>query len=312
MPMRNAAGYITPALRSILAPQECSIEVIVVDDGSTDGCRHEVERLKDARVRVVDGPIEGIAMAYNTALAEARGRYVARCDADDLYVPGRLAAEVAWLEAHPEFVAVCTGFGTIDDRGRDVADLACGHTEAEITDELRAGHTRTHICTYLARTDVVRQLGGCRRFFVTAEDIDLQLRLGTAGRVGFLPMIGYRYRLHGTSITHQQADSQRSFFEETARLFARQRTERGRDDLELGCPPPVPSADGSKGASLLAQIQGQLTGRAWREHRQGYRFRALTTGLRACLIRPGNLKAWKSLIALMAKGTPSAVRGGKA
>jgi glycosyltransferase involved in cell wall biosynthesis len=309
IPMRNAEAYIAPTLHSLLGQAGLDRErdeIVIIDDGSTDGSRAVVEKVSREMpagdcVRVVDGPQQGISAAMNAALSAARGDLVCRCDADDLYPPGRLQRQLRWLDAHPEYGAVCGGFSTLTAKGRPIADFACGDIEQEITEELRMGHTRTHLCTFLARADVIRKAGGFRPWFVTAEDIDLQLRLGDVCRVGFEPAGAYLYRLHDASITHQQADARRVFYEAAARTFSAQRRATGADDLERGSPPSPPEAGAASPTSSSQQAQAVLIGASWRHHRDGRKTRAVLTGLRACLALPGNLGAWKNLCTLVLK-----------
>ena len=311
IPMRNAEAYIAATLRSLLGQaglDRVQDEIVIIDDGSTDRSRAVVAELSREMpagtcVRLVDGPGKGISAAMNAALSAARGDLVCRCDADDLYPPGRIERQVRWLAAHPEFGAVCGNFSTITAKGRPIADFACGDTEQEITDELRRGRTRTHLCTFMIRSEMIRKAGGFRPWFVTAEDIDLQLRLGDVCRVGFEPAAAYLYRLHDASITHQQADVRRLFYETTARTFSEQRRTTGTDDLARGSPPAPPAADAVATAprSSSEQAQAVLIGASWRHHKAGRRARAVATGLRACLTRPGNVGAWKNLCTLIMK-----------
>src|SRR5262249_32923313 len=155
---------------------------------------------------------------------EARGDLVARCDADDLLPPGRLAWQVRWLGEHPEFGAVGGQFTTIDTRGQGVAAIAWSGKEAhEITHDLRAGVVHCHFCTLGVRREWLGGLGGCGGYFETAEDIDLMLRLSEVAGVWFEPRPWYLYRLHDTSVTHTQKRALRDFYEATARAFAAQR-----------------------------------------------------------------------------------------
>jgi glycosyltransferase involved in cell wall biosynthesis len=302
MPMRNAGPFVRAALESVLAQDGADLEVVVIDDGSTDGSAAAVRGLGDPRVRLLPGPCRGIAAAFNAALAEARGDLVVRCDADDLYPPGRLAWQVRWLAEHPEFGAVCGRFTTMTPQGEVVSELACGGEVAEeVTGELRAGATRTSLCTFAVRTPLLRQIGGCRPYFTTAEDIDLLLRLGEVARVWFEPRSWYFYRLHDASATHRQGNTLMEFYEQTARAFAAQRRAGRPDDLERGCPPAVPAGGAGGRYGSGKHLQGMLLARAWAEHAGGRRLRALRTGLRACLAWPWSLGAWKSLAALAYK-----------
>lgn len=301
VPMHNAESYIGKTMAAILQENGVSIEVVVVNDRSTDRSLEEVERIQDDRVRVVNGPGKGIAACLNTGLAAARGEVLMRCDADDLYPAGRIREQLAWLDAHPEYGAVCGSFATMDESGRVVADLVTGDLGEEITEELNSGKTRTHLCSYAIRMEVLRDLDGFRSYFVTAEDIDFQLRLGEVARVMYLPKRFYLYRLHDASITHTQGNTKRLFYEDTARLFQSQRKANGQDDLQKGCPPMPPEVGTDAAGSVGSQIGGYLTGLAWREHAAGNKFKALGLGFRALRRSPLDTRSWRSLFALLLK-----------
>jgi glycosyltransferase involved in cell wall biosynthesis len=304
MPMRNAEPYVRAALLSVLGqrdlPAGTEIEVVVVDDGSTDRSADVVRGLGDPRVRLLRGPCQGISAALNLAVSAARGEIIVRCDADDLFPEDRLARQLRWLEAHPDFGAVGGVFTTMTPTGQLIADLG-GQTAQEITDELRAGQTRTSLCTYAIRAAVLRQVGGFRPYFATAEDLDFMLRLGEQTRVWFDPHSVYRYRLHPTSITHTQGLNLRDFYEATARAFAAQRRAGGADDLARGCPPPPPAAQAGAPVRARAHIQDLLIGRAWDSHAAGQKFAALWAGWSACWMQPLRWKAWQSLALLTLK-----------
>lgn len=300
MPLYNAERFVFAALKSVLSMQDLPLEVIVVDDGSTDRSRAEVERLQDWRVQVVSNAGKGIADALNTGLAIAQGEIIARCDADDLYPANRLLRQVQWLSDHPEFAAVCGNYLAIDPKGKLVIQFNCGETEEEITEELRAGISRTHLCTFAIRTQALRELGGFRAYFTSAEDIDLQLRLGDRFRVGYVPDICYQYRLHNASITHTRSSSEREFFDGIAREFQQQRQLSGKDNLQRGCPPPLPSP-GKPAFTAAEHIQGFLLSRAWQEFQQGQKRQAFFTGIQAALAYPQNFSVWRSLLALWIK-----------
>src|SRR5688572_3198675 len=129
MPMKNAQPFVAGAIRSVLNHQGVEgddLELIVVDDHSTDGSIEEVQQIGDDRVRLVTSPGEGIAAAINHGLELARGKYFARCDADDLYPSRRLAQQLRWLEDHPELGAVCGAFAITSPDGVVLSDLECG------------------------------------------------------------------------------------------------------------------------------------------------------------------------------------------
>jgi glycosyltransferase involved in cell wall biosynthesis len=295
--MRNAAPYVEAALRSVLEPP-VELEVVVVDDGSTDGSAEVAQGLGDPRVRIVPGPQRGIAAALNTGLEAARGELIARCDSDDLFSPGRLAWQEEWLREHPEFGAVCGGYAAIDVKGRLLTEFGKQSVGMEITDDLRHGTTRTSFCTYAVRAEHLRRIGGFRSYFATAEDLDLQYRLGEACRVWWEPRPCYLYRLHERSTTHTQADALRRFYEVVAKEFSRQRRETGVDDLSRGCPPVPPEAVGGSAELLQEQVQGFLNSRAWAACRAGRRSEAISLGVRALMARPERPQSWVNLMKL--------------
>src|SRR5439155_177200 len=102
VPTYNRAHVLGESLASVLAERDVDLEVVVVDDGSTDGTAALLAGLGDRRVRPVVRPHAGIAAARNAGLAAARAPYIAFHDSDDVALPGRLAVPLAFLGAHPE------------------------------------------------------------------------------------------------------------------------------------------------------------------------------------------------------------------
>ncbi len=299
MPVYNAEQFITAALRSILAERCVPLEVIVVDDGSTDMSVERVKRFKDHRIQLLHSDHQGPAAALNMALTHVQGEIVMRCDADDLYPTGRIAQQVAWLSDHPEFGAVCGNFSAIDSKGKTVLVMSCGSEPTDITQELHNGHTRSHFCTYAVNTEVLRKVGGCRTYFRSGEDIDLQLRIAEACRVWYQPFVRYHYRIHAASLTHTMNSGEREFFDLIARKFRHQRQATGSDDLQKGTPPVAPRSQLVLNANR--HIQGLLIGRAWQEHAAGHRLKAIMTGIYAAWLYPQNVAAWRNALALVLK-----------
>lgn len=303
MPMRNGGPFVREAVESLLDQGAVPLEVVIVDDGSTDGSPDTVRAIGDERVRLVPGPQRGnAAAAVNAGINAARGEYFLRCDADDRFTPGRVHRQVAWLADHPECVALCGGFEVVGPDGKLVSELHTGDEEADITEEMHGGITRTHLGTFCARMQAVRDIGGLRQYFVGTEDIDLQLRLASAGRIHYRPDNDYVYRLHEASSTHTQASNQREFLTQTARDFAVQRRDRpdGLDDLMRGDAPAVPEGTGRE-SRVNDQVQRLLLGKAWKEQRAGNRQAAMDSAWRGCLHRPFNADAWRQLAMISVK-----------
>lgn len=301
MPMRDAGVYLRAAIDSVLLHQhQASLELIVVDDGSTDGSGDLVRSLDDRRIRLLDGPRQGIAACMNVALAAAAGEIVMRCDADDLFAPGRIGRQLEWLDAHPQHAAVCGPFSTIDRRGQAVSGLGDWPSQ-EVLDAsawLLARRLSTHLCSFGMRREVAQAVGGFRPFFETAEDIDFLLRLAQQASIAYLPGDTYFYRLHDDSITHTQATPRRAFFEDAAYAMALERERRGDDALMRGQTPlpPVGHVVGDARAQTAdTHVAALLVGEAWQCHSRGDAAGARASAWRAVRADPRSSAAWKAL-----------------
>jgi len=106
IPTRNSEKYLKDALESILRQTFVNMEVLIVDDNSSDDTLSIIRGFNDLRVRILSGPGTGLAAALNHAVRQAKGEFIARMDADDIAEPTRIGKQVAFLEEHPE-VGVC-------------------------------------------------------------------------------------------------------------------------------------------------------------------------------------------------------------
>ena len=309
IPMRNAGRYIDICLSSVLSTIDVSLDVVIVDDGSADNGVAIANARQDPRIRIVPGPCKGIAAAMNCGLANARGDIIMRCDADDAYPAGRIKRQVALMQQNADLIAVCGSFVLIDEQGYDINNLteSCGMDALDISAELRSHPARTHLCTFAIRSDAVRQVGGFRTYFETAEDLDFQYRLADCGAIFYVPEVFYLYRLHSQSITHVQSNARRLFFEGIASTMQQDRLRTGSDDLMRGTPPVSPAPDLCPDSvhSADAHIQGQLIGAAWsalgvRDYR-----RALRLAARALRRSPFSFLAWKSFALIAVKSLRS-------
>tara|TARA_B110000503_G_scaffold110680_1_gene165591 strand:+ start:3181 stop:4107 length:927 start_codon:yes stop_codon:yes gene_type:complete len=302
MPMHNAQHYINETLDSIFDGEYQNIEVVIIDDGSTDDSLKIVKQYNDSRIRVVSGERNGIAMAFNRALALADGQLIMRCDADDLYATNRIFWQVAWLNKNLDYDGICSDFGVIDEGGDIInGELNDNLISGNITGELKNGKVRTHFCTYCIKKNILQSLNGCREYFITAEDIDLQLRLGEVANIWYENRVSYLYRLHDTSITHTQQNSQRIFYEEIAKVFQKQRLSNGIDDLEYGDPPIGPQNQEEKPNSAKEHIINMHHGMAWKLHRRKNKTQALRCLSKAFMLSPLNLTTWKYIVIIIVK-----------
>lgn len=207
LPVRNGLPYLPAAVESVLTQTYRPIELLIIDDGSSDGTAAWLRTLTDPRVRVLSPPAPGLASALNAGLAAARGRYLARQDADDWSAPDRLARQVAWLEAHADVDVLATTVSFVDEAGRPVesawTETVRAQWDTAVTPAQIAALMPLTCCifhaTVLARTAVLREAGGYDQAAVPAEDYDLWLRLLPSRRFARLPEALYTVRVHAAS-----------------------------------------------------------------------------------------------------------------
>lgn len=311
MPMRNAAPYVGAAIRSVLSDSSVPLELVVVDDQSTDDSISVVKSISDNRIVVIEGPGRGIAACLNAGFSKARGEILMRCDADDEYTSGRVQAQFDWLLAHPEAGAVCGAFCSIDEKGNFVSDLvaAYGVEESSIEHELQRGITRTSLCTFALRSTVMRRTGPFNELFITAEDIDFMLRLGDQCQVGYLPTNLYRYRIHQRSITHTQATKRREYFDALAReLHKNRHTQRvSQDEISQRISKEFLALSDSP-ASAKEQIQNMHVGQCWRAFSSGDFRAAFRHAWSATVQQPLAVNSWINLVKVSIRITVAVVR----
>jgi len=231
LPVRNGMPFLPIAIESLFAQTFGDFELLAIDDGSTDGTAAYLRTLRDPRLRIISAAGAGLAAALNAGLAEARGRYIARQDADDWSMPERFARQVAYLDSHEEVTLVATCAGYVDGAGQPV-DTAWTRTvraqqdPAQAPDEILAMMPLTCCLTHgsvMMRTDALRGAGGYDQAMVPAEDYDLWLRLLPKHKLVKLPDRLYAYRVHDEqSSAARRADQVARVIEAKLRYVRRQ------------------------------------------------------------------------------------------
>jgi glycosyltransferase involved in cell wall biosynthesis len=196
IPVYNRESYVGEALASVLAQTFGDFELLVIDDGSTDRTRDVVCSFRDPRIRVLQHEgNRGIARARNTGVDAACGDYLAFLDSDDVALPQRLAAQVDFLDRHPDHAAVGAWIDWMDDRGRPTGRVKRRPPHAEDVSALRLFRQGIENTASMARTAVLRQHRHDERFEVS-EDFDLWARIAAESRIANLPEVLVLRRAH--------------------------------------------------------------------------------------------------------------------
>lgn len=198
IPARNAEATLDATLWSVRHQTYTHWDVVVVDDGSTDATaaiatRHHIE---DARIRCVRGRACGVSGARNLGVASSDGCIVAFLDADDLWLPGKLAAHVQYLAGHPEVGMSFDRIRFVDERARPTPVLSTPHVQGLRSADLLYENPACTASTLVIRRTAFEQLGGFDETLHHAEDLELMIRLGatTAWHVEGLNAVLTHYR----------------------------------------------------------------------------------------------------------------------
>lgn len=206
LPVYNAAGFIAQTIESILAQTFTDFELLLINDGSSDESVKIIEQFNDSRIRLVLNERNlGLIETLNRGAALARGKYIARMDADDVALPQRLEKQVAFLNQHSGIHIVAAFVDFINTDGEVTGSWStdrAANTEAAIQAMMPQTNCIAHPAVMI-RTETLRQ------FLYSpaqkgAEDYDLWLRLLAAGkRIAKIEEVLLHYRIHLASITVQ-------------------------------------------------------------------------------------------------------------
>jgi glycosyltransferase involved in cell wall biosynthesis len=205
----NAGAALEAGLQSLLAQTGVDVEIIAVDDGSRDGSGTLLDEwaMRDARLRVFHQENLGLTAALRRGCNAARGEFIARHDADDVSLPGRLETQVHYLDTHSEIPLVSCWTRFVGPHDEELFVVAPSETPTEARRRLRArevGSIRglVHGSAMFRRTHYLR-VGGYREAFWLAQDLDLWLRLTDpeAAGVYFVPEILYVARFSPSSLS---------------------------------------------------------------------------------------------------------------
>jgi glycosyltransferase involved in cell wall biosynthesis len=232
IPVYNVATYVAEAIASIQSQTISDIEMVIVDDGSTDGTLQIVEQIAsaDSRIKVVrTARNQGLPLALNLGLSHCRAPFIARMDGDDVALPARLEKQLQYLEKHPDIALVGCATTAIDERGQAIPGLGVSRkpvTQEEISNTVLLAPPCSHI--WLARREVYDTLSGYRQILV-AEDYDFLLRAIYCGfRVTNLPEPLMKIRTRTGNISSRLEQRKAHYY--IANLY-RERLAHGEDDF---------------------------------------------------------------------------------
>jgi glycosyltransferase involved in cell wall biosynthesis len=201
IPTYNRADLLMASLRSVAAQTFTDYEVIVVDDGSSDGTRERVNGWPRP-IRYLWQPNQGVSEARNHALRVTKSEFVAFLDSDDLWQPRFLEQTVGRLRECPDEVLVFTDFISTDPAGKPIRGHRKKPHSGDVTARLFAS-TFIHTSAVVMRAAIIRDAGGFDGRLTHNEDYDLWLRLSLRHRFGLIPEPLCRRRCHQNSLSRR-------------------------------------------------------------------------------------------------------------
>lgn len=197
IPAHNAEAFLAEAVRSVLAQTRRELELIIVDDGSTDGTRRLADGFRDAdsRVRVVGKANGGLSSARNAGIDAASGDMLCFLDADDIFLPDKLERQVRFLEQFPGCDLVFSDYYVGDDQLTPVWHESVRPRMANMLEYLLYRNRFAPLCPLL-RSGLVQATGRFDETLRAAEDWDYWIRAAQHGRFCYLPGPVGVYRTH--------------------------------------------------------------------------------------------------------------------
>ena len=193
IPLYNKEREVARAVRSVLAQRRQPLELIVVDDGSTDRSAAEVAAFRDPLVRLIRQPNGGVCAARNRGIVEAQGEYVALLDADDEWEPGFLSEIVSLITRYPGCGIYCTAFHILGREG--LVPAPCPEERGIVGNFFRdSAHRYIAIPSAVCiPRQVLQEIGGFPEGMKIGEDLYVWIEIARRYRVCFSPERLVRY-----------------------------------------------------------------------------------------------------------------------
>lgn len=205
----NASRHISEAINSILNQTFQDFELLVIDDGSIDETYNIAASFTDSRIRIIKNEQnKGLLFSRNIALKEARGKYLAILDSDDIAVTNRLDIQYKEFQNRPNLALLGTSALVINDSGNETDEkIDVKYGNEKIRTELFFGNTFVH-SSIMMKLEVLRIVGGYQVHL--AEDYDLWIRIAMNHEVDNLNLPLVKYRKHDNNISKIQEEKLRA------------------------------------------------------------------------------------------------------
>jgi glycosyltransferase involved in cell wall biosynthesis len=200
IPAFNAMKFLDDMLQSIAAQTFQDYEVIIVNDGSSDGIKTWFTQISDPKVKLISQANQGAAVARNTGILQSQAEYIALLDADDLWEPTKLAKQVQILDQEPQIGLVYTWVALVDRQGNPTGKIRSDETEGDAWEKLIEHNVLECCSTPLIRRECFEKVGlfdsQISQGSCGSEDWDMWLRIAERYAFRVVPEPLTQYRQH--------------------------------------------------------------------------------------------------------------------
>jgi glycosyltransferase involved in cell wall biosynthesis len=257
MSIYSDAKYLPYSIESILSQEGVDFEFIIVNDSAIDESAEIATRYAadDKRIRIINQTNQGLTKALINGCREARGRFIARQDADDLSMPGRLALQAEMLQSNNRLVFVSCWADVIGPENELLFTYKRPANPEDATDLLLNGRkSPPGHGSVMFRRECYERVGGYRHQLYYAQDGDLWLRFGEIGQLGYVQKVLYKYRISSLSVSGSQQKLKIPFARLVDDLYAARQAGESEEPI-LANAPSVADIRNNKVASSEADTQ---------------------------------------------------------
>ena len=219
IPNFNYSKYLPEAIDSVLAQTYPNIEIIVVDDGSTDNSIDILQNY-EGKIRVIQQANSGVSAARNRGVSESQGKFIAFLDADDSWLPRKIERQISEFLTDPKLGLVHVGVNETDSVGNTLRIRRDG-MEGEVSQELLL--LRSAVLGggsgLMVPRDVFDKIGGFDLNLSTSADWEIFYRISSRYPVGFVNETLVKYRMHGTNMHGNVPQMQRELLYAFEKIF---------------------------------------------------------------------------------------------
>lgn len=197
----NGEKYLQEAIDSILGQTFKDFEFLIVNDGSTDKTAEILKSYKDVRIKIVNNEKNiGLTKSLNKGLKLARGKYIARQDADDISLSTRFEEELKFFDKNSNVALVGTDYFLINEKDEIIHRVNCFTENSKLKEKLLEGNQFGH-GSIMFKKECIDKVGAYREEFEFAQDFDFYLRIVEAYDIANIPEPLYKWRININSVS---------------------------------------------------------------------------------------------------------------